>query len=254
MIRLERSGTCALLTLERPAALNALNAALLRRLDEALAEVEADSYRALVVTGAGERAFCAGADVAELLARPAGEAYEGQRLGQRVFDRLERLPIPSVAAINGFALGGGLELALACTFRFAVATARLGLPEIKLGLIPGHGGTQRLPRLVGSARALELILTGDLITAEEAARLNLVTRVVAAEVVGAALELAERLAKLSLPALRLARQAVLRAAELPLAEGLELEARLGADAYALADSHEGMVAFLEKRPARFADR
>ena len=254
MIRLERSGACALVTLERPEALNALNSELLGRLDDALAQIEAGDYRALVVTGAGDRAFCAGADVAELRARPVGEAYEGQRLGQRVFDRLEQLPIPSVAAINGFAVGGGLELALACTFRLAVATARLGLPEIKLGLIPGHGGTQRLPRLIGRGRALEMILTGDLVAADEAVRIGLVNRVVDADAAAAGLDLGERLAQLSLPALRLAREAVMRAGELPSAEGFELEARLGADAYALNDSREGMSAFLEKRPARFADR
>lgn len=254
MIRLERSGACAVVTLERPAALNALNTELLGRLDDALAQIEAGDYRALIVTGAGDRAFCAGADVAELLARPVSEAYQGQRLGQRVFDRLEQLPIPSVAAINGFAVGGGLELALACTFRLAVATARLGLPEIKLGLIPGHGGTQRLPRLIGRARALEMILTGDLVTAGEAERIGLVNRVLEDDVVAAGLEFGERLARLSLPALRLARAAVLRAGEVSLSEGLEDEARLGADAYALNDSREGMSAFLEKRPARFADR
>jgi len=254
LIRLEVAGSCALLTLDRPEALNALNFDLLRRLDAVLDEVGAARYRALVVTGAGDRAFCAGADVSELRARPAADAYAGQRFGQRVFGRLDELPIPSVAAINGFALGGGLELALACTLRVAVASARLGLPEIKLGLIPGHGGTQRLPRLIGRGKALELILTGELVGAREAERLGLVNRVVESDVIPAAIELAERLSGLSLPALRLARQAVLAAGEETLADGLETEARLGALAYSLEDAREGMSAFLEKRSPRFADR
>lgn len=254
MIRVDTVGSCALLTLDRPEALNALNFELLGRLDAALDEAAAGSHRALVVTGAGDRAFCAGADVAELRARPVGEAYEGQRFGQRVFGRLEELPMPSIAAINGFALGGGLELALACTFRVAVSSARLGLPEIRLGLIPGHGGTQRLPRLIGRGKALELILTGELVDARQAERLGLVNRVVETDAVSAALELAERLSAFSLPALRLARQAVLSSDEGPLAAGLETEARLGAVAYTLEDAQEGMSAFLEKRPPRFGDR
>ena len=154
-IELTRHEECALIRLNRPQALNALSFALLRELGGVLDEVAASDARALLITGAGEKAFCAGADIKELTERTLLEQKRGAELGQAVMARLDRLPIPSVAIVNGYAFGGGLELAMACTFRLATPNAKMGLPEIKLGLIPGYGGTQRLPRLVGEARALE---------------------------------------------------------------------------------------------------
>src|SRR5919206_3739872 len=158
-VELTRRDEIAILTLNRPEALNALSFAILREIGEAFDEVAASDARALVVTGAGPKAFCAGADIKELTGRSLVEQKRGAELGQHTFAKLERLPMPSIAIINGYAFGGGLELALACTFRVATRNARMALPEIKLGLIPGYGGTQRLPRIVGEARALDLILT-----------------------------------------------------------------------------------------------
>src|SRR5438128_1367612 len=175
---LTRIDELALVTLDRPEVLNALNATLLRELGVAFDQVARSDARALLVTGAGDRAFCAGADVGELMNRPLAATREGAAFGQAIFAKLDTLPIPSIALINGYAFGGGLELALACTFRLAARTARVGLPEIKLGLIPGYGGTQRLPRLIGEARALEIILTGRTVEAEEAERIGLLNHIV----------------------------------------------------------------------------
>src|SRR5258708_82722 len=175
-IHLSHIDEVALITLDRPEALNALSFAQLHDLNRILDSIGTSKARALLVTGAGDRAFSAGADVKELMGRSLVEQRAGAALGQAGRANLDQLPMPSVALINGYAFGGGLELALACTFRIAVRTAKLGFPEIKLGLIPGYGGTQRLPRLVGEARALELILTGRTIDAEEAERFGLVNR------------------------------------------------------------------------------
>jgi len=177
-IHLTRIDELAVVALDRPEVLNALNFELLRDLGAALDQVATGDARALLVTGAGDRAFCAGADVKELMGRSLRAQREGPAFGQAIFSRLDALPIPSIALICGYAFGGGLELALACTFRLAVESARLGLPEIKLGLIPGYGGTQRQPRLIGEARALEIILTGRTVEAEEAERIGLVNRIV----------------------------------------------------------------------------
>src|SRR5262249_1729553 len=176
-IHLSRIDELALITLDRAAVLNALNFELLRDLGAALDQLAAGDARALLVTGAGDRAFCAGADVNELMGRSLRQQREGAAFGQAGLPRLRALPNPSIALVTGYAFGGGLELALGCTFRLAVRTARLGLPEIKLGLIPGYGGTQRLPRLIGEARALEMILTGRAVEADEAARIGLVNRI-----------------------------------------------------------------------------
>jgi len=254
VIDLTTRGDCALLTVNRPQARNALSFAELDRLEAALDRVARSSSRALVVTGAGDRAFCAGADVDELRGRTPLECRRDMRRGQAVMLRLENLPLPSVAAINGWALGGGLELALACTFRVAVRHARLGCPEIRLGLIPGYGATQRLPRLIGPGRARLMILTGAPVDAERAEAIGLVDRVVDGNVVEAALELAGELSRLSLPALALAREAIRRAGEIAFADGLAVEAELGALAYSLEDSAEGIAAFLQKRQPRFKDR
>jgi enoyl-CoA hydratase len=207
----------------------------------------------LLVTGAGERGVCAGADIKELMGRSLRAQRDGAALGQAVLAKLDRLPIPSIALIKGYAFGGGLELALACTFRLAAPTARLGLPEIKLGLIPGYGGTQRLPRLIGEARALELILTGRTVEAGEAERIGLVNRIAAGDLLEAGKSFAREMTGYSLPALGLARDAVNRGLAFPLKEGLEIEADLNTLAFQTADSVEGMIAFLEKRKPVFRD-
>jgi enoyl-CoA hydratase len=244
----------ALLTLNRPQALNALNAALLDELAEALDWGAASGARALLITGAGERAFCAGADIAELSGRSVPRVKADSARGQALFRRLDRCPLASVAVVNGYAFGGGLELAMACTFRVATANARLGLPEIKLGVIPGYGGTQRLPRLVGEARALELVMTGRAIDAEEALRIGLVNRVLAGDPLAGAMAFAREFTRYSLPALAFAREAVQRALTTTLGEGLTIEADLSTLAFQMRDAVEGTAAFLEKRPPRFEDR
>jgi enoyl-CoA hydratase len=253
-IHLRRIDELALVTLDRPAVLNALNFELLRDLSAALDQAAAGDARALLVTGAGDRAFCAGADINELMGRSLQAQREGTAFGQAVFMRLEALPVPSIALINGFAFGGGLELALACTFRLALPTARLGLPEIKLGLIPGYGGTQRLPRLVGEARALEMILTGRTVAAAEAERIGLVNRIVKGDLIEAGVAFAREMTGYGLPALSLAREAVRRGLAFPLKEGLEIEADLSTLAFQTSDAVEGMLAFLEKRKPVFRNR
>jgi len=252
-VELTRLDDCALLRLNRPAALNALSFEILDEIAAALDEVAGWKVRALIVTGAGEKAFCAGADIKELRGRSMIERKQGAQRGQAAFARLDRLPFPSVAAINGLAFGGGLELALACTFRVAVRSARLGLPEIKLGLIPGYGGTQRLPRLIGEARALDMILLGRTVTAEEAAQIGLVHRLVDGAAVEGALAYVREFSGFSLLALGLARDAVQRALDVPVHEGLKIEADLSTLAFSTADAEEGMAAFIEKRKAVFRD-
>lgn len=252
-VELTRLDDCALLRLNRPAALNALSFEILDKIAAALDEVAGWKVRALIVTGAGEKAFCAGADIKELRGRSMIARKQGAQRGQAAFARLDRLPFPSVAAINGLAFGGGLELALACTFRVAVRSARLGLPEIKLGLIPGYGGTQRLPRLIGEARALDMILLGRTVTAEEAAQIGLVHRLVDGAAVEGALAYVREFSGFSLLALGLARDAVQRALDVPIHEGLKIEADLSTLAFSTADAEEGMAAFIEKRKAVFRD-
>ena len=253
-LELTTVGHCAILTLNRPESLNALSFAILRELSAKLDEVAAQpGLRTLLVIGAGDKAFCAGADIKELRNRQLMEQRRGAELGQSVFAKLDMLPIPSIALVNGYAFGGGCELALACTFRLATSTAVFGLPEIKLGLIPGYGGTQRLPRLVGEARALEIIMTGRNVKADEAERIGLVNAVVQGELLQAGLEFAGRLTRYSLPILELARRAVQRYADQPLVEGLRIEADLSTLAYQTRDAEEGMAAFEEKRKPVFRD-
>jgi enoyl-CoA hydratase len=252
-ISLARIDEFAVITLDRQDALNALSFGLLGDLGAAFDTVAGGDARCLIVTGAGTKAFCAGADIQELTGRQVMENRAGAELGQRVFAKLDALPMPSVAVINGFAFGGGLELALACTFRLALPNAKVGLPEIKLGLIPGYGGTQRLPRLIGEGRALELIMTGRTVDAEEAIRIGLVNRLVEGEAVAAGVAFGRELTRYGLPALRFARDAVTRALDLPLAEGLKVEADLSTLAYATDDAKEGMAAFMEKRKPVFRD-
>ena len=253
-IELSRIEEFAVITLNRPAALNALSFALIRELGRKFDEVGGSDARALLIIGAGTKAFCAGADIGELTGRTVIEQKEGAELGQSVFAKLDRLPLPSIAVINGYAFGGGLELALACTFRLATRNARMGLPEIKLGLIPGYGGTQRLPRLVGEARALEMIMSARTVDAEEAHRIGLVHRLIEGDPVAEALAYARGFSGYSLPVLRYAREAVTRAAQTPLVEGLGIEADLSTLAYQTRDAAEGMAAFLEKRKPKFEDK
>jgi len=241
----------AVLQINRPEALNALSFQLIRDISAALHEVDASLARALIVTGAGEKSFCAGADIKELMNRTLDEQKRGAELGQSVFAQLDRLRIPSIALVNGYAFGGGCEIALACTFRLAAPRARFGLPEIKLGLIPGYGGTQRLPRLIGEARAMEMVLTGRTVEAEEALRIGLVNRIVEAPLMDAATAFAREFTGYGRLALQFAREAVQRAATTTLAEGLRAEADLSTLAYRTADAEEGMRAFVERRPAQF---
>ena len=252
-IDLQQRDDIAILTIDRPEALNALSFAIIAELGRKLDEAGDSNARALIITGAGDRAFCAGADIAELVRRPLAEQWQGARLGQKVFAKLDELPMPSIALVNGYAFGGGCELALACTFRLATEKARLGLPEIKLGLIPGYGGTQRLPRLVGEARALELILTGRTVKPEEAFAIGLVNRLVEEPALEAALAFAQEFTGYGLLAARFARAAVQRARNAALPDGLSAEAELSTLAYRTNDAEEGMAAFLEKREARFTD-
>ena len=253
-IELKRVEEFALITLNRPDALNALSFALIEELQRTFDRVAQSDARALLITGAGNKAFCAGADIKELTGRSLAEQKRGAEFGQSVFAQLERLPMPSVAIVNGYAFGGGLELALACTFRLATRNAKMGLPEIKLGLIPGYGGTQRLPRAVGTARALELIMTGRTVDAEEAAHIGLVNRLIDGDSVAGGIAYAREFSRYSLPVLRFAREAVARALDTPLYEGLKTEASLSTLAYRTEDAAEGMAAFIEKRKPDFKDR
>jgi enoyl-CoA hydratase len=244
---------CAVLTLNRPEALNALSFAILREIGAAFDEVAKSKARALIITGAGSKAFCAGADIKEFRGRTLVAQKQGTELGQSTFAKLDRLPIASIAVINGYAFGGGLELALACTFRLATRNAKMGQPEIKLGTIPGYGGTQRLPRAIGEARALELIMTGRTVDAEEALRIGLVNRLVDGDPVEAGLAFARGFTGYSLPVLSMAREAVQRALDVPINEGLKIEADLSTLSFQTKDSDEGAAAFMEKRKPNFRD-
>ncbi len=252
----ERDGAVAVLTFNRPKVLNALNAATLRELDAALHTVAADDeVRAVILTGAGEKSFVAGADINELAVLTPVQGKEHARHGQRIFDRIEQLGKPVIAAINGFALGGGCELAMACTLRIAADTARLGQPEINLGIIPGYAGTQRLPRLVGKGRALELLLTGDMITAARAYEIGLVNQVVpAAELLATARKIAQTIASKAPIATRYILEAVNQGLDTPLAQGEFLETSLFGAIASTEDTKEGTAAFLEKRKAAWKGR
>lgn len=243
----------AVITLNRPEALNALSFQILRDIGAALDEVENSEARALLFIGAGDRAFCAGADIKEFANRPLAQAKRDAEYGQRTFARLDTFPISSVAIINGYAFGGGFELASACTFRLATPNAKMGLPEIKLGLIPGYGGTIRLPRLVGEARALEIVMTGRTVEAEEAARIGMVNRVIEGDPLEAGMAFAREFTGYSLPVLNLARDAVKRALDNPVWEGLKVEADLNTLAFQTEDHVEGTAAFTEKRKPNFRD-
>jgi enoyl-CoA hydratase len=252
---LDIDGRIATISVNRPDKRNALNAAVRREIVAALDSLRTnDDVRVIIFTGVGDRAFIAGADIGEFAQRTALEQRETMQ-GRPVFDEIAACAKPTIAMINGFALGGGCELALACDIRIAARSAKLGQPEIKLGIIPGGGGTQRLPRLVGAGRALRLILTGDLIDAEEAHRIGLIDLLVDDnELKARTTQVAQTIAAHSPVALRLAKAAVSAAYEAPLSAGLALERELFITAFGSEDKREGMAAFLEKRTAEFTGR
>lgn len=253
---LEVEGRVATVTLNRPKVLNALNTALLRELGEAFAALASDnSVRVVLLRGAGGKAFAAGADISELANADASTGCQMAESAQRVFRLIETLGKPVIACIDGFALGGGCELAMACTLRLASQAARLGQPEIKLGLIPGYGGSQRLPRLVGQGAALKMLLTGAMVDATEALRIGLVDEVLPADkLFERATELALLLAGMPPLAVAAAIEAVGRGADLPLDEALALEASIFGRLCGTEDKREGTQAFLEKRNAVWVGR
>lgn len=249
VVKLEFAGTRALITIDRPAQLNALNSHVIAQLGQAIAEVRNNPRaRSLIITGAGERAFVAGADIAQMRDFTPAQARTFSTLGQKAFQSIEELPIPSIAAVNGYALGGGCELALACDIRIASANARFGQPEVGLGIIPGFGGTVRLPRAVGAARARELVLTGRIMRAEEALACGLVSEVVSSEeLMDRANALAAQLAAKSRVAL-----AAAKAVSLACDESYRSEAEEFARCFATDHPREGMSAYLERREASFS--
>jgi enoyl-CoA hydratase len=252
----EREAAIATVTVNRPRVLNALDTQTIDDLRRAALELKRDDQvRAVIVTGSGEKAFIAGADIDQLARLGPDQAKAYALAGQHVFDLLENLGKPVIAAINGFALGGGCELAMACTFRLAADTARLGQPEIKLGLMPGFAGTQRLARLVGKGRALDIVLTGRMVDADEAFRIGLVHRVVPpATLMTEARTLAASLAELAPVAMRYAMEAINRGMEMAFPEAAFLEATLFGLLFSTDDAREGTRAFLDKRKAAFQGR
>jgi enoyl-CoA hydratase len=252
-IKLEKKNQIVYVTIDRPKVLNALNMATMQELKRAFAAVkDDDEVRVAILTGAGEKAFVAGADIGELSQHTPVSAKDYTHKGQAIIDAIENLGKPVIACVNGFALGGGCELAMACTMRIASENAKLGQPEVKLGLIPGYGGTQRLPRLVGKGIAMQLVLTGEMISAQEAHRIGLVNEVVpAGELIARAEAIAAKIIANAPLAIQYTMEAVNRGLDLPLSDGLFLEATLFGVCCATDDKNEGTKAFLEKRPAQF---
>jgi len=249
----EKKNGIAYITFNRPKVLNALNRQTVEELQKVLIDARDDTtVRVLILTGAGEKAFVAGADINELAQQTPVNGKEFSLFGQSVFHMLETMGKPSICAINGFALGGGCELALCCSIRLASKTAKLGQPEVKLGIIPGYGGSQRTARLCGKGAAHELCLTGEMITAEEAQRIGLVNHVYEpAELLPAAEAMAKKIIEKAPLAIRYCMEAIERGVEMPLEEGLFLEATLFGLCCATDDMREGTKAFLEKRAAQF---
>lgn len=247
-----RDGVC-IITIDRPKVLNALNAQTVGEIGEAFEQARTDeAVKAVIVTGGGEKAFVAGADIRELATMTPISGKETAERGQRIFRAIETFPKPVIAAINGFALGGGCELALACHIRIASENAQIGLPEVTLGIIPGYGGTQRMTRLLGKGKALELICTGDRISAAEAEKIGLVNRVVPADqLMAVAEEMARKIASRGPLAVRAAIEAVMAGSDMSFNEGQVLEATLFGLLASTEDMKEGMGAFLEKRAAAF---
>src|SRR5215467_1573019 len=252
-ILLEKKNAIAYITVNRPKVLNALDMATMDELRTAFHNVKSDAgVRVVILTGSGEKAFIAGADISELAKNDPVSAKEYALRGQNVLNLIENVGKPVIACINGFALGGGCEIALACTIRLASDNAKLGQPEVKLGIIPGYGGTQRLPRLVGKGIAMQLLLTGEMITAQEANRIGLVNEVTApAELIPRAEAIAQKIIANGPLAVQYTMEAVNKGMETPLAEGLYIEAVLFGMACATEDQKEGTKAFLEKRAAQF---
>jgi enoyl-CoA hydratase len=250
MVNVDIQDSIATLTIDRPKALNALNPEVMQLLLGALEK--AQGCRGAIITGAGEKAFVAGADIAALWQMDPKTAYETSGLGHKVFDAIAAAPFPVIAAVNGFALGGGCELALACDFIYASEKAKLGLSEVTLGVIPGWGGTQRLSRLVGAARARELIFTGDMVDAAKAKELGLVLEVLPPEkLLPHCREVLAKIAKRGPLAVAAAKRVIAAGLDRSLSEGCEVERKAFSDCFATADQKEGMKAFLEKRPAAF---
>lgn len=255
-IILEKTEHIAKLTINRPQQLNTLNVNVLKELECAIYEIkEAPQIYVLIITGAGEKSFVAGADITQMKDMSVSQAIEFASLGQRVFNSIENLPIPVIAAVNGYALGGGCELALACDIVFASKNTKFGQPEVNLGVIPGFGGTQRLPRIVGKNKAKELIFTGDMITADEAKEIGLVNKTVEPEKL---MEEAENIAKKIISkgqvAVRHSKRAINYGIEAGLYPGLELEKTLFTNLFVTEDQKEGMSAFVEKRKPQFKGR
>ena len=254
LVTLERSSLFAFLRLNRPEKLNALSNEMFAAFNEHLDCLEHDNdLRAVIITGEGDRAFCSGTDIAELHDAAVGTTISER--GQQLCGRFESLPVPVIAAINGIAAGGGFELALACHLRVASSSATFSVPEIKLGLIPAYGGTQRLTRELGAGPALEMMLTGRSMTSDEALRLGLVSRVVQpSELMSEATSLAKEISELSPLSIRACLEAVIKGLELPLSEGLKLETELFSSLFETEDAREGTSAFLEKRKPVFKGR
>jgi len=252
-IELQIEGGIATLTLNRPKALNALNLAMVRELQQAVHQVRDDpTVRVVVITGAGDKAFAAGADITEFKGMSPVDAWVFTKQMQRVYLELEQLPKPVIAAVNGYALGGGCELMMACDIAYASDRAKIGQPEITLGIIPGAGGTQRLPRLIGKQRAKELVMTGDMIGAQEAWNLGLLNKVVPSDqLMAEARKLAEKLAGKGAVALKAAKEAIEEGCDIGLERGLGIEGKLFGLCFATEDKVEGVNAFLEKRAPNF---
>ena len=255
-IRLEKKNQIAYVTIDRPKVLNALNMATMGELRTAFTDLKQDrEVHVVILTGGGEKSFIAGADIGELQKNNPVEAKEYTHRGQAVLDLIENLGKPVIACINGFALGGGCEIAMACTMRLASENAKLGQPEVKLGIIPGYGGTQRLPRLVGKGIAMQLLLTGEMISAQEAHRIGLVNEVVpTGQLITRAEAIAQMIIKNAPLAIQYCLEAVNHGMEMTQQEGLFLEASLFAVSCASEDKKEGTSAFLEKRAANFAGK
>lgn len=252
-ILVETRGKVGLITLNRPQALNALNSALIAELNQVLDAWEADDGIGCIVITGSEKAFAAGADIKEMQSKTYMQVYQEDFIGS--WDRVARCRKPVIAAVAGFALGGGCELAMMCDFIIAADTAKFGQPEIKLGVMPGAGGTQRLARFIGKAKAMDLCLTGRMMDAAEAERCGLVSRVVpAADLIEEAIKAASTIAEMSLPAVMMTKESVNRAFETTLAEGIRFERRVFHAMFATEDQKEGMAAFIEKRKPNFKNR